>query len=225
MSVVVRFDGVVPADSPGAWPGPLSLEVPDGRFAVVYAAPALAGTLLRLCTGQLAPEAGRVEVLGVAPASLSRRAGLRFRRRLGVAFDPPALVSNLTLLMNLVVPMLYGGMARRGDAAARAARLLESAGLGPWAGRRPADVPPDIRREASVLRAISVEPDLLLLEHPTGSLRPERAAALIERCRMAAPTVVVGTPERDPALDAAADLAHGWDEHGLRYVNDEVGIG
>lgn len=225
MTTAAAFDAVVPANAPHGWPGALTLTVPTGRFAVIRTGTANAGALLRLCTGQVAPSTGRVEVLDVEPAMLSRRHALRFRRRLGVAFDPPALVSNLTLRMNLVVPILYGDRAKHADAVARTDALLESAGLTAWASSRPADVPPDVRLETSVLRALAVEPELLLLEHPTDSLPPERATALLDRCRRTAPTVVVATPEWDETLAAFADMTAVWDEHGIRYANDEVGIG
>ncbi len=74
------------------------------------------------------PVAGTVEVLGVQPGRLNRWQAQRFRRRLGVGFSEPAgLVSNLTLRMNLIVPLLYSGSAEMSSASKRADRALAEA--------------------------------------------------------------------------------------------------
>lgn len=223
MTAAIRFQQVRPPEPLSDWPGPLDLEVGEGETCVVWTTPPLTGPLLRMCTGLIAPGAGHVVVLGDEVARLSRRALLHLRRRMGVAFKPVGLVSNLTLRMNLIVPLLYSGRATLEDARRTADELLHASSLSPWAEQRPADVPPDIRKEAAIVRAIANEPELLLLEDPVESLRSAQAAWLINLCRQKAQTIFVTIPEPSSLLSQVADATVIWDEHGLRHESHEVG--
>lgn len=219
----VSFQDVVTSGMPG-WPGPISFEVPEGAFCVVRTSIALSTQLTRLCIGLREPDAGRVEVLGIQPGTLDRWESQVFRRRLGVGFNEPAgLVSNLTLRMNLIVPLLYSGAAEMEEASARADEALSECGLSEWAGARPADLPPDVRREAVVARAIVRDPELLLLEEPVGPLRDDRASWLLSRCRERARTGILTTTERESIIYEFADIIMLLDEQGLEITYHEVG--
>ena len=215
-AAAVRLDAVLPAAPRGAWDAPLSLAVPEGAFFVLQAAPARAGALLRICLGLAAAGAGTVEVLGANPGALDRRASQRFRRALGSGLVPHGLISNLTLRMNVIVPLVYGGLALPADAARRADDALAACGAQRWAHERPADVPPDARQRAVVARAIAREPQLLLLEDPVWSVDADVAAGLLALCRAHARTVLVTTPRRDAAVVRAADHSASWDDAGFR---------
>lgn len=225
MSIAVRFQDVVPPPPADDWPGPLGLEVPDGAFCVITTIPSISLALLRLCIGLREPLGGRVEVLGAEPGRLDRWSARAFRRRLGVGFDEPAgLISNLTLRMNTIVPILYSGAADLGAATRLADETLEACGLMRWANVRPADAPPDVRKLAVAARAIAREPELLLLEEPLASLRDTQAHRLLSLCRKKARTVLVMTTEREGPLFGAATMTASIDEHGFRVDRHEVGI-
>ncbi|MBI4410695.1 MAG: ATP-binding cassette domain-containing protein [Gemmatimonadetes bacterium] len=224
MSAAIRLEGVVPPPPCGDWPGPLDLEITEGVFCVICTPAALTGPLLRLCAGLLEPTQGRVHVLGVEPARLDRREAQQFRRNLGVALQPGGLISNLTIRMNVIVPLLYSGAADLDTASRRADETLAAAGLASWANFRPADVPPDVRREAVVARAIARDPELLLLEDPVASLRTSQAAWLIDLCRQKARTALIALPEPNGLLAQFADMSASWDEQGLQVTSHEVGI-
>lgn len=221
----MRFDAAVPAVALEDRPAPLTLELSEGGFHVILTPPGLTGAPPRWIGGLGAPAEGRVEVLGEEPRRLSRRALLRFRRRLGVAVAPYALVSNLPLRTNMLVPLLYRGTARLEEAADRADTWLGAAGLSRWADRRPAEVPADARKQAAIVRAAVDAPELLVLEDPIAGMREARAEALLVRCLAHARTVVVTTDEPDPLLERLADAVIVWDEHGVKRLEDEVGIG
>lgn len=226
MSAVIRFTDVIAPPPREGWPGPVSFEVREGAFVMVMTTPAISIALLRLMIGLREPSEGMVEVLGVRPGRLNRWDAQVHRRRLGVGFDEPSgLVSNLTLRMNLVVPMLYSGIANMATAQARATEILEASDLTRWADRRPADVPPDVRKEAVILRATVRDPELLLLEEPVGSLRDPRARFLLDLCRKRARTVFATTTEREGVQFERADTIISLDESGLHQVqNHEVGV-
>jgi ABC-type transporter Mla maintaining outer membrane lipid asymmetry ATPase subunit MlaF len=223
MSAIRFIDAVLPPPRQG-WSEPLSFEVPVGSFTVIATTPGVALALVRLVVGSRTPASGVVEVLGVEPGRLSRWERQRFRRRLGVGFaEPSGLVSNLSLHLNLVVPMLYSGMADRATADRRAHGMIVSCGLEEWADTRPADLPFEIRREAVVARALVREPELLVLQEPTAGVREARARWLLALCRERSGTVVVTAAEHEGAQFEVADQVITVNEAGTGVTNHEVG--
>ena len=221
----VAFSDVVPPPPHAGWPGPVSFDVRPGSLTLLVATRGVGRLLIRLMTGLRTAVAGTVEVLGVRPDRLNRWETQAFRRRLGVGFDEPAgLVSNLTLRMNLVVPMLYSGLADPESAHRRAASIIDQWELGAWADRRPADVPSEVRREAVIARALVREPELLLLAEPGTGLRDARTGWLLSLCRERAGTTVLITAEREGAQFENADTVVLLDNKGIETGSHEVGV-
>lgn len=183
---------------------PLHLEVEAGAFAVMIRPRSPAAGALRMATGQLRPAAGRVEVLGIEPARLRGRALSRFRHRLGVGFSPDGLVSNQTLRLNLLVPLLFAGTGHR-EARLATDQMLDACGLGQWATARPSGVPAEVRQCAAVARALVRRPELLLLHDPFAALDAETIQRLVDQCRRSAGTVLIATHREEPVLLGAAD--------------------
>ena len=117
MTAALSLSRVLPAAAVAEWTTPLTLEVPDGSFYVMRTTSARSYALFRLCVGLTSPGEGRVHVLGTEPATLGRRGAQVFRRALGVGLLPHGLISNLTLRLNVVVPLVYGGLYRPVEAA------------------------------------------------------------------------------------------------------------
>jgi ABC-type transporter Mla maintaining outer membrane lipid asymmetry ATPase subunit MlaF len=210
VSHAIRFRDAVPAPAWGAAPEPLNLDVPEGALCVLHAAPSLFGPLLRACAGLLPLASGSVEVLGVDPTRLSRRDAQRFRRRLGVGLRPGGLMSNQTLRMNVVTPLLYSGIASPAEAERRASDALASCGLARWGDHRPDETPPDVRQAAVLARALARRPEVLLLEDPLSSVDSPRMEQMLNECRRLVPTILVASHRWDPALARAADLTSSW---------------
>lgn len=225
MSAAVSFRDVVPPPPREGWPGPVSFDIEEGTFTLFATIPSISLSLVRLAAGLREPVEGVVHVLGKRPGALNRWETQQFRRRLGVGFDEPSgLVSNLTLRMNLVVPMLYSGLADLAEAHRRTAALLKECGLDRWAERRPADVPPDVRREAVIARAAVREPEVLVLEEPVKGLRGARAGWLLSMCRERAGTMMVTTTEREGVQFELADSVILLDDAGMEATGHEVGV-
>lgn len=220
-AAAVQLSGAVPPPPAVDWPGPVTFEVQEGGFVLVATFQATATRLIRLVAGLRAPASGRVVVLGTEPGLLSRREACRFRRRLGVAFhDPAGLVSNLDLEMNLVVPQVYAGLRGMRPARQAAGELMERLELTEWSRVRPADLPPEIRKETAVARALVRRPELLVLEDPTGGLDDARAERLLGLCREHARTILVTVSDPNDTVERAADrtILIQVDEHGMGVV-------
>ncbi|HUF12020.1 MAG TPA: hypothetical protein VMN78_02845 [Longimicrobiales bacterium] len=219
----VRLLGAVPPPPAFDWPGPLDLSIPSGLTTVIWTLPSLAMPLIRLCVGLRSPVHGRVWVLGQEAGLMSRFEGMTFRRRLGVAMQPGGLISNVTVRTNLMVPLLYGGLADMEQSLVLVEEVLGAIGIARWADRRPADVPPEVRQAAILARALVRRPELVLLEAPFRALRTKRGEELLKLCRERAGTVMIVETENEPWLFERADTLVTLDERGARLEGHEVG--
>lgn len=222
-AAAVKLESAVPPPPAFDWPGPLDLEIPAGRTTMIWTLPSLAHPFIRLCVGLRSPVLGRVFVLGTEAGLLSRFEGMQFRRRLGVAMQPGGLISNVTLRTNMMVPLLYAGIADMSESQEMVDDVLGAVGITRWADRRPADVPPEVRQAAIVARALVRRPELVLLEAPFRALRVKRGVELLELCEERAGTVVIVETENEPWLFERADTLVTLDERGARLERDEVG--
>jgi putative ABC transport system ATP-binding protein len=154
-----RYPGLVALDG-------VDLEVGDGE-AVALMGPSGAGksTILHVVGGMDLPDDGVIEVDG---EPLGRRALDAHRRRIGFVFQRFHLLSALTVLDNVLVPVL----PRRVDfdRRERALELLRAVGLEARAGALPSELSGGQQQRVAIARALINRPTLLLADEPTGNL-------------------------------------------------------
>jgi len=148
----------------------VSIDIPRGDFLCVEG-PSGSGktTLLRLLYGTLRPFRGLALVDGVDLAGLRKRHLGRFRRRIGCVFQSYELLSHLTALENVALPLqlAHVDVIRPRE---RAADALEWVGLGDKAAAMPAELSGGQQQRVAIARAIAHEPRILLADEPTGNL-------------------------------------------------------
>jgi len=122
-------------------------------------------TLFAILAGLARPAAGELFLDGVPldPRSPALRA------RMGVVFQEPSLDSKLGSLENLLLGAALFRVPRR-EAKARAAQLLESAGLADRAREAAGRLSGGLRRRLELARALIHRPEVLLLDEPTTGL-------------------------------------------------------
>jgi osmoprotectant transport system ATP-binding protein len=137
-------------------------------------------TVLRLCLGLIAPDAGSVSVDGerVEPA---RALGLR--RRMGYVIQDGGLFPHLSAEANVTLAGRHFGVAR----ATLAERVRELAALvrlpESLLARHPLELSGGERQRVALMRALALDPDLLLLDEPFAALDPLVRAELQEELR------------------------------------------
>ncbi len=140
-------------------------------------------TLGSLAMGLEQPIAGTVTVFDTEIASLPRRAQLAFRRRIGYLPAGDALLQNLSLRENLLLPILFGGHYPRTEVEGRIDVILGQLRLTRVGHRRPAWVTDEERRRAALARALALDPELVILEQPFDGLTDRVASELLELAR------------------------------------------
>ncbi|HTU21985.1 MAG TPA: ABC transporter ATP-binding protein [Gemmataceae bacterium] len=186
---------------------PTTLDIGAGEF-VAMVGPSGSGktTLLSIVGGMLAPDSGTVWLDGQSlyDLPLGERTRLR-RQRIGFVFQSFNLVSYLTAVENVQVPLYLAGAAPR-QQRRRAVHLLERLSLGERLGHRPAELSVGQQQRVALARTLANDPALILADEPTGNLDPdmrEQVLGLLEEFRREGRTVVMVT--HDPAAAARAD--------------------
>jgi ABC-type multidrug transport system ATPase subunit len=133
-------------------------------------------TLLAVLGTLLTPSEGRVEY-GTLSADVG---GAALRARIGMLGHDLFLYPELTALENLT---FFGRMYGVPDAANRAMRALERAGLGERASDTVSGFSRGMRQRVALERALLHQPRLLLLDEPFTGLDQASAAALVGRLR------------------------------------------
>jgi ABC-type transporter Mla maintaining outer membrane lipid asymmetry ATPase subunit MlaF len=144
--------------------------VNTGEFWVV-AAPQHSGKtdLLMTTGGIISPAAGEYFFLGERMPIFSE-AKLGHRLKQGFVFDGGQLLSHLTVAENIALPLRYHRNLSAAEITARVGELLEITELTPWANSSPGNVGRSWRQRAGLARALTLQPELLLLDSPLTGL-------------------------------------------------------
>ena len=135
--------------------------------------------VLRAVLGIELPEAGEVRLLGERPASLGRAESAAVLSRVGFVPRSGALLSNLTLRENLLLPLQFHRRLTTAEAERATAAALDRFGLAGAPEVRPEEVALPVRRRVALARAILLDPELLLLDDPLDDLEEDVAREVV----------------------------------------------
>ena len=143
-------------------------------------------TLLSAIAGTLNFDSGEIDALGVPLHTASKRDITEFRKRqVGFIFQSFNLIPTLSLVENVSVPLLIGGM-RRSDAEKKSRALLDEVGLAGRGNDRPTNLSGGQQQRVAIARALVHEPRLLICDEPTSALDRDTGAKIMELLRAVA---------------------------------------
>jgi ABC-type sulfate/molybdate transport systems ATPase subunit len=148
----------------------------EERVAVAGLDGAGAEVLVNLVTGATLPDEGQVRVLGQPTSDLTADTWLPSLDRFGIVSARAALLEGATLEQNLAMAYTLDLDPVPPDVAARVRALWAEIATEAWLAQPTGGLPPEVRARAHLVRALALDPALLLLEHPTADL-PESARA------------------------------------------------
>jgi polar amino acid transport system ATP-binding protein len=162
-------------------------------------------TLLR-CINLLEPiDAGRIFVEGAEITARNVDVD-RVRRRIGIVFQAFNLFPHMSVIRNVTLaPIKVLGMPRA-EAEERAMRLLTQFGLADKRDQVPDRLSGGQQQRVAIVRALAMEPDLLLLDEVTAALDPVLVAEVLDALRdlaAAGITMLIATHEMGFARDVA----------------------
>jgi phospholipid/cholesterol/gamma-HCH transport system ATP-binding protein len=162
----------------------LDLDVHAGESVVIIGASGTGKSVtLKHVIGLIRPDAGVVEIDGVAINRLDNRQITEFRRRFGMAFQEGALFDSMNVYDNVAFPLRRLTKKSSSEIRQRVQECLEMVRLEGVEKRSTAELSGGMRRRVGFARAIAHEPQILLFDEPTTGLDPVTTAVIGEVIR------------------------------------------
>ena len=184
----------------------IDLEVAEHEVVCLIGASGSGKSTLLRCINLLEPiDAGRVTVLGEEITARGVDVN-RIRRRIGIVFQAFNLFPHMSVLRNVTLgPRKALGLSRA-QAEEQATALLDRFGLAEKRDEYPDRLSGGQQQRVAIVRALAMEPALLLLDEVTSALDPELVAEVLDVIRELATggmTMVIATHEMGFARDVA----------------------
>ena len=176
----------------------VSLHVNKGE-CVVFIGPSGSGksTFLRCLNLLEIPSSGEITFDGVSMTDPKTDIN-KMRQKMGMVFQHFNLFPNMTILKNLTLAPIRTKQATKEQAEKKAMDLLKRVGLQDKANSYPAQLSGGQKQRVAIVRALCMEPDVMLFDEPTSALDPEMVGEVLDVMKQLAAegmTMVVVTHE------------------------------
>ena len=194
----------------------VNLHVDKGDI-VVITGPSGSGksTLLRCLNCMEDPDGGQIIFNGVDIADMSVDINIH-RRHMGMVFQHFNLFNNKTVLQNISLAPAYVRIHDKSETMkkrmiiaeenAKALQLLERIGLEDKAGAYPSTLSGGQKQRVAIIRALAMNPDVILFDEPTSALDPEMVGEVLDLMKELAKegmTMIIVTHEMGFAKEVA----------------------
>lgn len=158
----------------------ISLSINQGEL-VFLSGPSGAGksTLLKLIAAIERPSSGTVSVNGQDIGNIDRVGIPYLRRKLGLIMQHQSLLSDRSVVENVMLPMLVVGTSRN-EARIRALTALDKVAMSDRAASMPRALSGGEQQRVEIARAIVNRPQIILADEPTTNLDRESASKVLD---------------------------------------------
>ncbi len=185
-------------------------------------------TLLHLLGLLDVPTKGEIQIDGVNVSKFSENERALMRgKKIGFVFQVFNLVSSLTALENVALPMMIQGVSKE-ERSNKAAKILEGFGMGDRLDHLPMELSGGQRQRVAMSRALVNDPELILADEPTGNLDSktgEEVVKMFDKLHKEGRTLIIVTHDPEVAKHAKEEVhirdgtieKHIGDHRGDRY--------
>jgi len=150
-----------------------SLDIKEGEiFCIMGLSGSGKSTLVRHFNRLLEPTAGEIIIDGIDVMQLNTPQLQKFRNeRIGMVFQNFALMPHRSVLDNVAMPLEIRGVGKN-ERLQQASEVLEIVELGAWGNKFAHELSGGMQQRVGLARAISANPDVLLMDEPFSALDP-----------------------------------------------------
>ena len=158
----------------------VSVDIKKGEVVVVIG-PSGSGksTFLRCLNLLEVPTGGQILFNGVDITDKSCNINLH-RQKMGMVFQDFNLFPHMTILRNMTLAPVKLLHKSQEEADAQALKLLQRVGLGDRGNAYPAQLSGGQKQRVAIVRALMMEPEVMLFDEPTSALDPEMVGEVLE---------------------------------------------
>ena len=152
----------------------IDLELFQGENLVVLGRSGTGkSVLIKIISGLLSPDKGKVEVLGEDISKLNDRELQALRIRIGFSFQNSALYDSMTVRKNLEFPLVRNrkGITRK-EIDTNVESVLDAVGLSQTINQMPSELSGGQRKRIGIARTLILNPEIMLYDEPTAGLDP-----------------------------------------------------
>ncbi len=174
--------------------------------AVIGASGSGKSTFLRCLNLLEMPTAGKIFFEGVDITEKKVNVNLH-RQKMGMVFQQFNLFPNMTVLQNMTLAPMKLKKVPKAQAEEKALSLLDRVGLRDRAASFPNQLSGGQKQRVAIVRALAMEPDVMLFDEPTSALDPEMVGEVLDVMKQLAKsgmTMVVVTHEMGFAREVAS---------------------
>jgi putative ABC transport system ATP-binding protein len=184
----------------------VSIEIPENSFSCIIGQSGHGkSTLLHLIGGLDKATSGKIFVgeKNICELNEKKLAELR-AEKIGFVFQFFNLLGNLTALENIQTAMMFGKIPKR-EQQKKARELLQLVGLSEKENSKPSQLSGGQKQRVAIARALANDPDILLMDEPTGNLdsqSEEEVLSHIFKIHKTGKTIVIVTHNNELAKKA-----------------------
>lgn len=196
---MIRIEGLTASVQGARLLNNVKLELESGKILGIIGPSGNGKTTLLMCLCGLLPfERGTVSVgdatLSATESGTRSETLWKFRKKSGIVFQHLHLFPHLTVLENIIEAPVHVARLPKAEAVQMARGLLTKLGIEQHRDKYPEELSGGEQQRVAILRAIAMNPEVLLLDEPTSALDPIRSGdvrTLLQEFAASGHTVVI----------------------------------